>query len=268
MTWTIQPRSEGPGGLHYWSEGKGPALVLIHGVGLRAEAWAAMMPLLAAHFTVFAVDMPGHGASPLSSTRTLSDYTERFATFIGALDDSVAVAGHSMGALIALDLAASRPGTLHSVAALNAVFKRTTVAARAVRVRAEGLRTGQKSDPAPTLARWFGAAPTGAHQIAAKACHEWLSQADPDGYAQAYEVFASHDGPARRALSRMQAPALFLTGADDPNSTPEMSRTMATLAPNGTAHILKGAAHMAPMTHPDAIADALTHHIEGRQNDQ
>ena len=263
MTWTIRPRSEGPGGLHYWSEGQGPALVLIHGVGLRAEAWGAMVPLLAPHVTIYAVDMPGHGASPLNDTVTLADYTDRFAAFIAALDTPVAVAGHSMGALIALDLATSHSENLHSVAALNAVFERTADAAQAVRARAAALTENGPSDPMPTLERWFGADPTGEQRAAATACRTWLTQANRKGYAQAYTVFAQHNGPTGTALARMHIPALFLTGAEDSNSTPEMSQRMSTLAPHGHTHIVQDAAHMVPMTHPGIVANELISHIQG-----
>ncbi|WP_223420849.1 alpha/beta fold hydrolase [Tateyamaria pelophila] len=198
MTWTIRPRSEGPGGLHYWSEGQGPALVLIHGVGLRAEAWGGVMPLLAPHFMVYAVDMPGHGASPLNNTTTLVDYTERFAAFIAALDAPVAVAGHSMGAFIALEIASAHPESLHSVAALNAVFERTEDASQAVQARATCLKDHGPSDPTPTLQRWFGAAPSGEHLAAAIACRTWLTDAHHDGYARAYWSLPTTMGrPAR-----------------------------------------------------------------------
>ena len=263
MTWTTRPRSEGPGGLHYWSEGHGPALVLIHGVGLRAEAWGAMMPLLAPQFTVYAVDMPGHGASPLQGSASLDDYTRRFAALIQSMGAPVAVAGHSMGAMIALDLAIAHPEHFRSASALNAIFERTPEAARAVQARARGLADGDRTDPTATLERWFGAAPDGPGQAAAKACRNWLTRADAKGYAQAYAVFADHHGPARRALEGMQTPALFLTGANDPNSTPAMSQAMAACAPHGRAQSIDGAAHMAPMTHPKDVATALITHIQG-----
>lgn len=257
MTWTTRPRSEGPGGLHCWSTGTGPALVLIHGVGLRAEAWGAMVPLLAAQFTVHAVDMPGHGGSPLNDTRTLADYTARLGQFIHALGTPAHVAGHSMGAMIALDLALRQPTLVTSVAALNAIFERGADAARAVQSRAAALTQSGVSDPTPTLERWFGAAPTGPLHAAATACRNWLTSVDPQGYATAYTVFAHHTGPDRAALQELHAPALFLTGADDPNSTPDMSRAMAGLAPLGHAQVVQGAAHMAPMSHPTDIANAL-----------
>lgn len=257
MTWTTQPRSEGPGGLHYWSEGSGAPLVLIHGVGLRAEAWGAIVPLLAQQFTIYAVDMPGHGASPLDGAKVLNDYTTRFAEFINGLGEPPIVAGHSMGAMIALDLAAHGAVSISAIAALNAIFERSDEAAEAVQARAEALHGGAGSDPSAPLERWFGTRPTGVLKSAADACRGWLTTVNADGYAPAYTVFAHHDGPSRAALSKLQTPALFLTGADDPNSTPAMSQVMASLAPNGRAQVLVDAAHMAPMTHPKPIADAI-----------
>lgn len=262
MTWTTQPRSEGPGGLHYWAKGQGPALVLIHGVGLRAEAWGAMVPLLTPHFTVYAVDMPGHGASPLDGATRLADYSTRFAQLIEGMDGAVAIAGHSMGAMIALDLAITHPKSVRSIAALNAIFERTPDATQAVQARAAALRDSGPNDPTPTLQRWFSTAPSGAHLAASQACQAWLTTADADGYSNAYSVFARHDGPSRTALSTLDTPALFLTGVGDPNSTPEMSRAMSTLAPQGCANIIPDAAHMAPMTHPHAIANALINHAQ------
>lgn len=260
MIWTTRQRSEGPGDLAYWSEGAGPPMVLVHGVGLRAEAWAAMMPFLTTHFTVYAVDMPGHGGSPLKRIASLRDYTNRLADFTLALREPVAVAGHSMGALIALDLATRCPANLTSVGALNPVFERTPEAAMAVRTRAALLAEKGPSDPAPTLERWFGVDPQGANATAAEACRNWLTSADPTGYARAYSVFASENGPGRAALAAMQIPTLFLTGADDPNSTPDMAHAMAQHAPLGRALVVDDAAHMVPMTHPAQVAAALITH--------
>ena len=109
MIWTTQPRSEVPGGLAARQIGDGPPLILIHGVGLRSEAWAGVMPQLSAQFAVSAVDMPGHGGSPLGKARELTDYVSRFVDYVQSLGQRVIVAGHSMGALIALELAARLP---------------------------------------------------------------------------------------------------------------------------------------------------------------
>ena len=253
MTWTTRPRSEGAGRLAAWSEGQGPALVLIHGVGLRAEAWGAVVRLVAGSRTVHAIDMPGHGQSPLDGAASLADFTDRIGPYVESLDTPVTLAGHSMGAMIALELAGRMPDRITGVAALNAIYRRTAEAAQAVQARAAELDGVSIPSPDATLARWFGEATTSA----AVACRTWLTSVDPEGYATAYRIFAHQDGPSDDLLTQLPMPALFQTGPHDPNSTPAMSEEMAQRSPQGSADIVPGAAHMMPMTHADAVARAL-----------
>ncbi|MGX9357403.1 alpha/beta fold hydrolase [Roseobacteraceae bacterium S113] len=259
MTWTTRPRSKAPCGLAVWRTGSGPALILIHGVGLRAEAWAAMLPALSTRFEVHAIDMPGHGGSPQTGCVDMSDYVSKIMEYMSHLKYHVNIAGHSMGAILALELAAALPKQVTSVAALNGIYRRSDVARDAVRARAAALPREGTSDPTKTLERWFGAAPEGALREARDACGNWLRGVDPVGYKSAYTAFAESDGPSDALLDALRCPALFLTGAQDPNSTSEMSRAMAARVSHGRAVILEDAAHMAPMTHPDAVAQALVH---------
>ncbi|MBW4709963.1 alpha/beta hydrolase [Roseobacter sp. YSTF-M11] len=265
MTWTTRPRSDGAGDLSYICSGVGTPLVLVHGVGLRAEAWAGMMPMLSEHFKVCAVDMPGHGSSPLSKASQLHDYVSRVTAFVDDLDTPCYIAGHSMGAMIALDVAAARGDRIKGVAALNGVFNRSDAATRAVRARADALSHAGPADPTPTLQRWFGDTPEGALHDAAEACAAWLKTADRQGYARAYQVFATTDGPDDRTLAALKMPALFMTGAQDPNSTPAMSHNMAARSPQGVAIIHDRAAHMMPMTHPGDVNAALIGQFSGKE---
>lgn len=250
MTWTTRPRSD-LAGLGAITRGDGPLVVLIHGVGLRAEAWNAQIDALALDHRVVAVDMPGHGHSPaLPDTPCLADFTDAIARVI---DAPAVVIGHSMGTMIALDLATRHADKVLGVAALNAIFERSDAAAEAVQSRAAALDPAQIADPSAPLQRWFGAGDSPERT----ACHDWLTSCDPKGYKTAYTVFAHENGPSRNALQKLHCPALFLTGADEPNSTPAMSQAMATLAPQGRAEIIPNAAHMLPMTHPNAVNDAL-----------
>jgi pimeloyl-ACP methyl ester carboxylesterase len=250
MTWTTRQRSK-VAGLSAIVAGQGELVVLIHGVGLRAEAWNAQISALSERFQVTAVDMPGHGGSALpAGALALKDYTDAIAA---VLDRPALVVGHSMGAMIALDLAARYPHLVRGVAALNAVFERPSEAAHAVQDRAAQLDGVTVADPSTTLERWFGNAPSSERA----ACDDWLRSVDPAGYRAAYRVFAHENGPSRDALSALTCPALFMTGADEPNSTPAMSQAMADLTPQGRAVILPDAAHMMPMTHADQVSAAL-----------
>ncbi|HAJ20794.1 MAG TPA: alpha/beta hydrolase, partial [Rhodospirillaceae bacterium] len=96
MTWTTLPRSNSSNGLAWHHCGSGPAVVLIHGVGLRAESWSGILPGLAEQHSVYALDLPGHGDSPLidKTNPTVSDYADQIAASLRDLPGPVCIAGH------------------------------------------------------------------------------------------------------------------------------------------------------------------------------
>src|SRR6185312_13363044 len=49
--------------LAYTRSGSGAPLVLLHGIGLNRSSWNPVVPRLAQHFDVIAVDLPGFGDS-------------------------------------------------------------------------------------------------------------------------------------------------------------------------------------------------------------
>lgn len=250
MTWTIRQRSK-QGDLAAIVSGDGPPMVLIHGVGLRSEAWGRQIDGLSSDHKIFAVDMPGHGASPMpDKAMALRDYVDAIAA---TLEAPAVVVGHSMGAMIALDMACRYPQLVRGVAALNAVYRRDVTAQAAVLSRAASLDGQSMADPSATLERWFGAEASSARE----ACRGWLCSADPKGYQMAYRVFAEHNGPSEAQLARLSCPALFVTGSEEPNSTPAMSQAMAAAVPQGQVQVIDCAAHMMPMTHSDEVTTAL-----------
>ena len=106
MIWTTRPRSE-RSGLAAIEAGEGAQIVLLHGVGLRAEAWNRQIDALSKRYHVTAPDMPGHGDSAVRPNLTrVSDYAD---AVLGAFDGPAMTGGHSIGELIAPDLAARPP---------------------------------------------------------------------------------------------------------------------------------------------------------------
>jgi pimeloyl-ACP methyl ester carboxylesterase len=99
------------GCLRYFVGGEGPPVVLVHGLGGAAGNWVDVAPALARRFRVLVPDLPGHGLStPLAGATTLNPYAERLADVADAegLAETVLV-GHSLGALVSLRLAVTRP---------------------------------------------------------------------------------------------------------------------------------------------------------------
>lgn len=98
--------------MHYVTGGSGTPVVLIHGWPQTWFSWWQIMPELAEHHTVYAVDLPGLGdstGSPDSYDKaTLARYVHTLITDrIGMRDASVV--GHDLGAAVAFQYAAQFP---------------------------------------------------------------------------------------------------------------------------------------------------------------
>ncbi|MDQ0419473.1 pimeloyl-ACP methyl ester carboxylesterase [Peteryoungia aggregata LMG 23059] len=254
---TIPPRSRTASGTAYAAIGRGEPLVLIHGVGMKLEAWTPQMQALSDRFEVIAADLPGHGESlPLPAGAGLGAFVARFVTFIEELGQGpVSVAGHSMGALIAGGLAAEASQRISRVALLNGVHRRDEAAREAVTERAAEIMTGAFDREAP-LRRWFGDG--GEHEAAYALSRQLLAEVDQQGYATAYGAFATGDTVYADCWPQVRCPALFLTGEGDLNSTPEMACAMAAAAADGRAVVIAGHRHMVNLTAPDAVNAALS----------
>lgn len=248
-------------GTAYFQAGQGDPLVLIHGVGMRLEAWAPQIAAFDGTHRVIAVDMPGHGESTgLPAGSPLETFVAWFGRFLDEMKIGAAnVAGHSMGALIAGGAAATLGRRVRRVAYLNGVYRRDPEAKAAVMSRAAAIRTTGVDRDGP-LKRWFGDDANSAR--ARDLTRGWLSKVDPQGYAVAYTAFAGGDETYAENWRDVRCPALFLTGSLDPNSTPEMAAQMAALAPNGWARIVDGHRHMVNLTAPDAVNTLLAEWLE------
>lgn len=84
-----------------------PAVVFIHGAAFDHSVWQWQSRHLAHHgFTVLAPDLPAHGRSPGPARRSIAELASWVAALIEAAGlESAAVAGHSMGSLVALEAA-------------------------------------------------------------------------------------------------------------------------------------------------------------------
>lgn len=94
-----------------WEQhGSGPPLVLIHGITEDRRSWSPLLDELAATFTVVAVDLRGHGDSPLDGPFDLGTLAGDVRAVVDhlALDPPLLV-GHSLGGTVASAYAAAFP---------------------------------------------------------------------------------------------------------------------------------------------------------------
>ena len=94
------------------------SVVFIHGAGMDHTVWTMYARHFARHGrNVVAVDLPGHGRSegdPRASVEAMADWIVDLLDALGL--ESAALAGHSLGSLVALDCASRHPARTRALA--------------------------------------------------------------------------------------------------------------------------------------------------------
>ena len=102
--------------------GQGAPMLLMHTIRTQIEYFSEMIPFYAANHTVYAVDLPGHGQSSINKNINYDEPYLRAAItqVIQQLGlSNLTLVGESIGATLALTLAAILPGHIKQVFAVN-----------------------------------------------------------------------------------------------------------------------------------------------------
>ncbi|QUD89614.1 alpha/beta fold hydrolase [Phenylobacterium montanum] len=108
--------------LRYEKTGDGPPLVLLHTIRTQLEYFRQLVPFLARSHTVYAIDLPGHGHSPIDPRARFDEpyFRQGVIGFIETLNlTDVTLVGESIGGALALTVAASIPKRIERVVAIN-----------------------------------------------------------------------------------------------------------------------------------------------------
>jgi flavin reductase (DIM6/NTAB) family NADH-FMN oxidoreductase RutF/pimeloyl-ACP methyl ester carboxylesterase len=110
------------GGTGFIEAGAGEPILFIQGAGLNAEAWAPQIEAFSATHRVIAMELAGHGErQPPRESTTLDDDVAQARRLLDDLGIAAAnVVGHSMGGLIAMELAIAHPERVRRLGVLNA----------------------------------------------------------------------------------------------------------------------------------------------------
>lgn len=92
-------------------------MLLLHGLGATGGVWRALAG--AYDRPALAPDLPGHGTARWTTTYSFAAHAEAVLPLLGRFDGPVPVLGHSMGGVVALELARLAPDRVESVVALG-----------------------------------------------------------------------------------------------------------------------------------------------------
>lgn len=242
----------------YWKlegEAGSPPLVLLNSIGTDMALWDGALPYLRGAFHVLRIDTRGHGASDAPA----GDYSlAMLAADVAAVMDAAgiaqaAVAGVSLGGMIAMQLALDHP---QRVSALIPICTSATMDAAAWDARIAAVRSGGTAAIADlAMGRFLSPGFVRANPAVAESIRAGLIAMADDGYAGAGA--AIRDMALIDRLSRLDLPVLLVAGDRD-TSTPFAGHGEHIAAALPQAQIVHlDSAHLAPVEAPAELAAAL-----------
>lgn len=244
------------GATAYSEVGEGPALVLVHGLGLNRNMWQWQVDALKSHFRVVTYDLLGHGESdnPMGAVH-ISDMIGQLRKLMDSLAiERCGLIGFSLGGLIAQAFTLEHQDQVQALVILNAAHARTREQRDAIMMR---VRQAKDAGPSATvddaLARWFTPECAAEQPQLLDRVRTWVADNDPDIYPQMYELLALADQGLETRIEAIECETLVMTGELDHGNSPAMARKMAEIIPNGRAEILPGLKHMALMERPEVV---------------
>lgn len=224
-----------------------PVLVLLPGLMCDAAVWRAQIDAFEHAWDVRVPDLRG-----------FDSFAAMAAAALALTDGPFALAGHSMGGRVAMQLAAAAPervlrlGLLDTGAHLPAPGEAES--------RLALVATGERDGIEAVIDAWLPPMLAPANRENRPLRDEIAAMLRRAGVQtlkrQQQALLNRGDGFAQ--LDTVKVPTAFITGALDAWSPPEQHRAMQAHVPGATLTVIEGCGHMAPMEAPEAVNRALS----------
>lgn len=221
-------------------------LVLAAGLLCDAAVWQPVASLLADVADVTIVDFIGLDSIEAMADALLRQAPPRFA-----------LAGHSMGARVAIEAWARGADRIERLALLNTGIHNTRpgeAEKRAILVdlaRAEGIAAAGRAWLPPMMGKQGVADNALMRDLAAM-----IDRSTPETFARQINALVTRPD-AEGPLATVNVPTLLLSATEDQWSPPAQHEAMLPHVPHGKLVVIQGAGHMAPVEQPEAVAAAM-----------
>ena len=269
----------------------GFTIVLIHGAGGQEIDWpkawrstnvqAKLMGLTPSNqgvirlfnaglddYSIYAVDLPGHGKSDGSSKSSIDEYSSDVIDFLDAMNlENVCLVGHSMGAAIALNASLSQSWRICSVVAIGGASK--MIVSDAI---LEGLQTTFE-ETVDNIVKYSWHKKTGAiadSQQMAAYFREKAKQRILDAGSKTVhgDFLACSRFDLGDRLDEISIPVLVIASNCDQMVPLNVSQEMASNLPNAKFVSLEGCGHFQHIEQTSRVATELSHFLSNIGNNK
>lgn len=246
-----------PAAVRVHRKGRGPALVLLHCLGVDHRLWDIAAAGLERDFTLVTYDFPGHGETPVPGY----DYgVEDLSLQLAAIVERegigrVHLGGISLGGLVAQHFAATFPDKVDRLILMDTTPRYTDEmrgmwAVRAKQAREQGVASLLDS----LLPVWFTDTFIGADPPAVRYVRDCFASDSGEGYALACEALAAAD--LRPLAPRIAAATLVICGEQEIPAFRDAARWLEANVRGARLQWLSPARHASPLQQPEAFVRA------------
>jgi magnesium chelatase accessory protein len=256
---------------HVQQMGAGQPLLLLHGTGAATHSWRALAPMLAAHFTVTAPDLPGHGftQSPPAHRLSLPGMASDVGQLLRALGVSPeVVVGHSASAAILARMCLDGSIAPRLLVALNGAFM--PFGGVAHHLISPLTRLLVMNPLVPRMFAWQASNSGTVERL----IRNTGSTIDAQGIAQYRKLVSSttHVAAALRMMAnwrlepllhdlpRLTTRLLLVVADNDRSISPDVARQVREVYPQAMIERLPGLGHLAHEEDPRQVADLIMKH--------
>jgi pimeloyl-ACP methyl ester carboxylesterase len=246
--------------------GQGPPLVFVQGIiGDGDIDWQALLGHLTGRFTCYLPSWRGRGLSDDHPDLSFGRLVDDALAYVDSIGEPTGLVGWSAGADLALAAAGAQSDAVTAVACVDPVMPSL-------------MDEHEQAALGDAVARMGALAVEGRLTDAARAfagfpfTDEDIAVAENAGYFEAVGRYVpnlldffrqqmEYAGPTpdnAAVLGAISARVLVLHGSDTKSYATRSARYVADRVPNARIQEIPGAGHATPLTHPEALAEALT----------